>query len=141
MSANTDFYGVYPILYSFYDHQGQLDREAMRRQVNGAIAAGAHGIAVMGLATEVGKLDVNERRKVIDWVGEDVARRVPLAVTVGEGSVAGQIAFVNAAKDAGADWCILQPPAITGVPESEYVRFLGGVAEKVDIPLAVQNAP
>ncbi len=141
MSANTDFHGVYPILYSFYDHQGQLDREAMRRQVNGAIAAGAHGIAVMGLATEVGKLDVNERRKVIDWVGEDVARRVPLAVTVGEGSVAGQIAFVNAAKDAGADWCILQPPAITGVPESEYVRFLGGVAEKVDIPLAVQNAP
>lgn len=141
MSANTGFHGVYPILYSFYDDQGQLDRTAMQRQVNGAIAAGAHGIAVMGLATEVGKLDVNERRQVIDWVGEDVAGRVPLAVTVGEGSVAGQVAFVNAAKDAGADWCILQPPAITGVPESEYVRFLGGVADKVDIPLAVQNAP
>lgn len=141
MTANTDFHGVYPILYSFYDKQGQLDRGAMRRQVGGAIAGGAHGIAVMGLATEVGKLDVNERRQVIDWVGEDVAGRVPLAVTVGEGSVAGQVAFVKAAKDAGADWCILQPPAITGVPESEYVRFLGGVAEKVDIPLAVQNAP
>lgn len=141
MIGNTNFHGVYPILYSFFDDQGRLDRSAMRRQVNGAIAAGAHGIAVMGLATEVGKLDVNERRTVVDWVGEDVAGRVPLAVTVGEGSVAGQIAFVNAAKAIGADWCILQPPAITGVPESEYVRFLGGVAEKVDIPLAVQNAP
>ncbi len=141
MGRNTEFHGVYPILYSFYDDQGQLDRAAMRRQVNSAIAAGAHGIAVMGLATEVGKLDVNERRKVIDWVGEDVAGRVPLAVTVGEGSVAGQVAFVKAAQDAGANWCILQPPAITGVPESEYVRFLGGVADKVDIPLAVQNAP
>lgn len=141
MSGHTGFHGVYPILYSFYNQHGDLDREAMRRQVNAAIAAGAHGIAVMGLATEVGKLDVNERRQVIDWVGEDVAGRVPLAVTVGEGSVSGQIAFARAAKAAGADWCILQPPPITGVPESEYVRFLGSVAQRLDIPLAVQNAP
>ena len=141
MTGHTGFHGVYPILYSFFDAQGQLDRDAMRRQVNGAIAAGAHGIAVMGLATEVGKLDVNERRQVIDWVGEDIAGRVPFAVTVGEGSVPGQIAFVKAAIEAGADWAILQPPAIQGVPEIEYIRFLGAVADQSDVPLAVQNAP
>jgi len=141
MNRNTDFHGVYPILYSFFDDQGQLDRNAMRRQVEGCIAAGAHGITIMGLATEVGKLDVNERRKVIDWVGEDIAGRVPFAVTVGEGSVPGQIEFVKAAISAGADWAILQPPAILGVPEIEYVRFLGDVADTTDLPLAVQNAP
>ena len=141
MKRNTDFHGVYPILYSFFDKDGQLDRNAMRRQVEGCIAAGAHGITVMGLATEVGKLDVNERRKVIDWVGEDIAGRVPYAVTVGEGSVPGQIEFVKAAIAAGADWAILQPPAILGVPEIEYVRFLGDVAQTTDLPLAVQNAP
>ncbi len=141
MSGHTGFHGVYPILYSFFDSDGRLDREAMRRQVNGCIAAGAHGIAVMGLATEVGKLDVNERRQVIDWVGDDIAGRVPYAVTVGEGSVPGQIAFVKAAKAAGANWVILQPPAIQGVPEIEYVRFLGAVADQSDLPVAVQNAP
>ena len=138
---NTKFHGVYPILYSFFDEQGQLDREAMRRQVEGCIAGGAHGIAVMGLATEVGKLDVNERRQVIDWVGEDINGRVPYAVTVGEGSVSGQIEFVKGAQSAGADWVILQPPAIGGVPESEYVRFLGDVASKSELPIAIQNAP
>lgn len=141
MSSKTGFHGVYPILYSFFDENDQLDREAMRRQVEACIANGAHGIAVMGLATEVGKLDVNERRRVIEWVGEDIAGRVPYAVTVGEGSVPGQIEFVRAAQAAGADWAILQPPAITGVPESAYVRFLGAVADKAEIPLAVQNAP
>lgn len=141
MPERTGFHGVYPILYAFFDDEGRLDREAMRRQVEGCIAGGAHGVAVMGLATEVGKLDVNERRQVIDWVGEDIAGRVPFAVTVGEGSVPGQIAFVEAAKAAGADWAILQPPAIQGVPEIEYVRFLGAVADKSDLPLAVQNAP
>jgi len=141
MSGHTGFHGVYPILYSFFDTNGHLDREAMRRQVEGCIASGAHGITIMGLATEVGKLDVNERRQVIDWVGQDIAGRVPYAVTVGEGSVPGQIEFVKAAKAAGADWAILQPPAIMGVPESEYVKFLGAVADQSDIPLAVQNAP
>jgi 4-hydroxy-tetrahydrodipicolinate synthase len=140
-SRSTRFHGVYPILYSFFDERNQLDREAMRRQVAGCITGGAHGIAVMGLATEVGKLDVNERRALIDWVGEDIDGRVPFAVTVGEGSVSGQVAFVKAAIDAGADWAILQPPAIAGVPESEYVRFLGAVADRCDLPLAVQNAP
>ena len=135
MSTKTNFHGVYPILYSFFDEQGQLDRKAMQRQVEGCIAGGAHGIAVMGLATEVGKLDVNERRRVIDWVGEDINGRVPFAVTVGEGSVSGQIEFVRGAQAVGADWVILQPPAIAGVPESEYVRFLGDVADKSDIPL------
>jgi 2-keto-3-deoxy-L-arabinonate dehydratase len=141
MNTQTEFHGVYPILYSFFDAAGHLDRKAMRRQVEGCIGAGAHGIAVMGLATEVGKLDVNERRQVIDWVGEDIAGRVPYAVTVGEGSVPGQIAFVKAARAAGADWAILQPPAIVGVPEMEYVRFLGSVADQSELPLAVQNAP
>ena len=141
MVGHTGFHGVYPILYSFFDAEGRLDREAMRRQVNGAVAAGAHGIAVMGLATEVGKLDVNERRQVIEWVGEDIGGRVPFAVTVGEGSVPGQIEFVKAAVAAGADWAILQPPAIQGVPEIEYVRFLGAVADRSEVPLAIQNAP
>lgn len=58
MSTKTCFHGVYPILYSFFDEQGELDREAMRRQVEGGIAGLAHGIAVMG------KLDVNERRLI-----------------------------------------------------------------------------
>lgn len=141
MSGHTPFHGVYPILYSFFDAEGRLDRAAMRRQVEGCVAAGAHGIAVMGLATEVGKLDVNERRMLVDWVAEDVAGRVPLAVTVGEGSVPGQTAFAQAAVSAGADWVILQPPAIQGVPESEYVRFLGAVADSLDVPVAIQNAP
>lgn len=141
MSSNSGFHGIYPILYSFFDDNGMLDRQVMRLQVEACLAAGAHGIAVMGLATEVGKLDVNERRQVIEWVGEDIAGRVPYAVTVGEGSVPGQIEFVKAAKAAGADWVVLQPPAVSGVPEIEYIRFLGAVADRSELPLAVQNAP
>lgn len=137
----TDFRGVYPILYAFYDRQGRIDDGLMRLQVDKCIAAGAHGIAVLGLVTEVHKLDLNERRHVVEVVGRAIGGRVPYAVTVGEPWVHGQIEFATMARAHGASWVILQPPALKGYPESEITRFLGRVADALDLPVAVQNNP
>lgn len=137
----SQFSGVYPILYAFYDKNGRLDDGLMRLQVDKCIAAGAHGIAVLGLVTEVHKLDVNERRHLVEVVGRAIAGRVPYAVTVGEQSIHGQIEFARMAQANGASWVILQPPSIKGFAEAEYVRFLGAVADKIAIPVAVQNNP
>ena len=136
-----DYRGIYPMLYAFFDESDRLDRVAMRRQVEACVRHGAHGVAVLGLATEVGKLSLAERRQLVDWAAEDIAGRVPLAVTVAEPAVAAQVDFVRAAKEAGAAWVILQPPPARGLPESEYVRFFGAVADRVDLPVAIQNAP
>lgn len=137
----TQFSGVYPILYAFYDKNGRLDDGLMRLQVDKCIAAGAHGIAVLGLVTEVHKLDVNERRHLVEVVGRAIDGRVPYAVTVGEQSIHGQIEFAQMAQANGASWVILQPPSIKGFAEAEYVKFLGAVADKIAIPVAVQNNP
>lgn len=137
----SQFSGVYPILYAFYDKNGRIDDGLMRLQVDKCIAAGAHGIAVLGLVTEVHKLDVNERRHLVEVVGRAIDGRVPYAVTVGEQSIYGQIEFAQMAQANGASWVILQPPSIKGFAEAEYVRFLGAVANKMEIPVAVQNNP
>lgn len=139
MSAR--FSGVYPILYAFYDKSGRLDDGLMRLQVDKCIAAGAHGIAVLGLVTEVHKLDTAERRHLVEVVGRAIDGRVPYVVTVGEQSVRGQTEFAAMAQANGASWVILQPPSIKGYPEAEYVRFLGAVADAVRVPVAVQNNP
>lgn len=127
--------------YAFFDQAGRLDRPAMRRQVQAALAGGAHGVAVLGLATEVGKLDAVERRQVVEWIAADLDGRLPLAVTVGAGSVEEQVAFARFARSAGADWVILQPPPERGVPEDHFVRHFSAVMEAVDLPVAIQNAP
>ncbi len=140
-SIKPAFSGVYPILYAFYDESGRLDDGLMRLQVDKCIAAGAHGIAVLGLVTEVHKLDVNERRHLVEVVGRAIDGRVPYAVTVGELSTQGQIEFAQMAQANGADWVILQPPGVKGYSEAEYVRFLGQVADGLTLPVAVQNNP
>jgi len=98
------------MLYAFFDAEGRIDRDAMRRQVRACVRNGAHGIAVLGLATEVGKLSPGERRLLVQLVTEEVAGRVPVAVTVSEATVEAQAQFVNWAAQQGASWVILQPP-------------------------------
>jgi 4-hydroxy-tetrahydrodipicolinate synthase len=142
MAAGSAFRGVYPMLYAYFGPDGGLDREAMRRQVEHCVASGAHGVAALGLGTEVSKLSPDERLAVMAWAAEDLAGRLPLAITVFGATPQEQIAFVEAAAARGADWVILQPPQ-TGqrITEDQLVDFFGTVADASPLPVAIQNAP
>ena len=135
------FEGIYPMLYAFFNADGQLDREACRKQVDACIAAGAHGLAVGGLATECNKLSTAEKRQLSDWVLSDTAGRVPVSVTITEATINGQIEMIQAASGNGATWAVLQPPPVKSASESELIKFFGHVADASPIPVGIQNAP
>ncbi len=137
----SDVHGIYPILYAFFDRHGRLDREAMRRQAEACVAMGAHGVAALGLATEVSKLSAAERHDVMAWLAEDVGGRLPIAITVFGSTPAEQIEYVRAASALGAAWVILQPPQGNPVGEPDLIRFFGKVMDASPIPVAIQNAP
>jgi 2-keto-3-deoxy-L-arabinonate dehydratase len=141
MRSVSGFSGVYPMTYALFGREGSLDRDAMRRQVGAMLHHGVHGVAILGMATEVNKLSTAERLTVLEWAAEDVGGKVPLSVTVAESSVDGQVEFVRAAREAGASWVILQPPRVLNVPEIELIRFFGAVADRCELPVGVQNAP
>jgi len=136
-----DVHGIYPILYAFFDRHGRLDRDAMRRQAEACVEMGAHGIAALGLATEVSKLSLAERHDVMTWLTEDVAGRLPVAITIFGDTPEAQIAFVKAAAELGAAWVILQPPQVRSLGEADLIRFFGKVMDASPIPVAIQNAP
>ena len=136
-----DFHGIHAIVYALFDASEKLDRAAMRGQVRLSLQCGVHGMAALGLATEVSKLSEAERRTVMDWVAEDTAGRVPLALTIFGSSVSEQVAQVRHAESVGADWVILQPPAAGSFGAAEFIRFFGRVAESTNLPVAIQNAP
>lgn len=135
-----DIGGTYPMLYAFFDTAGRLRRDAFSRQVSAAVSSGASGIAVLGLGTEVAKLGTSERRQVVEWVLEDVAGRLPVAVTIADGNVPDMIASARFARTAGAAWLILQPPR-PPASAADLIHFFGAVADSVDCPVAIQNAP
>jgi 2-keto-3-deoxy-L-arabinonate dehydratase len=132
--------GTYPMLYAFFDEAGALRRDAVTRQIRAALASGAAGIAVLGLGTEVSKLGRSERRSLVDWTIADTAGRKPVAVTISDGNVPDMIESARFAVAAGASWLILQPPRppASGV---DLLKFFGAVADSVDCPIGIQNAP
>src|SRR5260370_19195805 len=135
------FSGIWPILYAFFTAADTLDRAAMRRQTEICVGGGSHGMAVMGLATEVAKLTQAERRSIVEWAAEDLAGRLPLAVTIFGATPEAQIEAVTHAAANGAAWVILQPPRDPSMTEAERLRFFGRVIEASPVPAGIQNAP
>lgn len=134
------FQGIHTVGYSFFDADGQLDREAMRRQSRACVAGGSHGLVMLGLATEVAKLAPEERRTAVEWAVEDAAG-LPLGVTVFGRTPSEQQDAVRHAEDAGAAWVILQPPPRPGMPEDELMASLGPTIDAARLPVGLQNAP
>jgi 2-keto-3-deoxy-L-arabinonate dehydratase len=129
------------MIYAFFDDRGELLRAPVVASVEAMIRNGVHGVAVLGLASEVNKLSRENRLRLLEWVSETNAGRVPLSVTVAENSVAGQIEFAKLAKERGADWLVLQPPPVSHIGEDQLLSFFGAVIDKIDLPAGIQNAP
>ncbi len=133
--------GVFPMLYAFFDERGALDRRAFRQQVEAVVASGAHGVAVLGLMTEVGALSPAERRTLVDWAVEDVAGRAPLMATIAGSNVSETVALARAAEAAGADMLIVQPPLGARPDERELADYFSAVMRATGLPTGIQNAP
>ncbi len=136
--------GIWPILFAYFDENDRLDRQAMRRQIACAVAAGAPGVAVLGLATEIGKLSGDERHILVQWAAEDLDGRAPLAVTVSGASAQEQRALAEFAIAHGAAYLILQPPPVAAIgrqPDRFYLEFYAEVMVGLRVPVGLQNAP
>jgi 4-hydroxy-tetrahydrodipicolinate synthase len=132
--------GIHTVLFALFGAHGDLDREAMRRQIEVCVSLGAVGIITLGLATEVRHLTPAQRRRLVEWNATDIAGRLPFGVTIFEPTAEDQIASVRHAADHGADWVILQPLQ-TARDEAGLQAGFAHVLAQSPIPCALQNAP
>ena len=132
--------GTYPMLYAFFGAGGAVLRAPFTRQIDAAIAAGASGVAVLGLGSEVGKLSRTEQRQIVAWVVADLAGRLPLAVTVAGNDITGALDSARFAAASGASWLTLQPPP-PPISGAQLISYFGSIADAVGCPVAIQNAP
>ncbi len=135
------FGGVHCVLYALFDSQGRLDPGAMRAQVQCLLEHGIDGITVLGLATEVPKLNPREQRDMVTWISKEIEGQVPFSVTITGNSVMEQRAMIEFSLSHGADWLILQPPSVGTYSGDTYLNFFMDVAEGFDVAFAIQNAP
>lgn len=141
MTEPARFSGVYPILYCYFGRDGRIDDGAMVAQIEASLALKPAGLAVLGLATEIMKLDEAEKLHLIDLTLKTVAGRVPVAVTIGGPEARGRLRLITAARDAGAAWLILQPAPDAVGSEAELVASFSQMMAAAAMPVAIQHAP
>lgn len=136
--------GVYPIAPTTFDEDGALDLESQRRAVDFLIDAGVDGLCILANYSEQFALADDERDTLTRLILDHVAGRVPVIVATSHYSA--QVAAVRSrcAREVGAAMVMLMPPyhGATIRPDAEgIVAFYRTVADAIDIPIVIQDAP
>lgn len=132
---------MYPAICTPFTADDAVDLDAQRRVVRFALEGGAHGIVAFGLAGEVLKLSLDERRRLTEVIVDEAAGAVPVFVGAGAPSVRDSIELATFAERAGASCIVLPAPLSGALDEGALVDYFARIAGAVSIPVMIQDAP
>jgi 4-hydroxy-tetrahydrodipicolinate synthase len=120
---------------------GSVDYPTLAALVEWHIASGTNAIVAVGTTGESATLDVEEHTEVIRRTVEVSKRRVPIIAGTGANSTEEAIELTQAAKDAGADACLLVTPYYNKPSQRGLIAHHTRIAERVAIPQILYNVP
>lgn len=135
------FQGVFSVLPTPFEADGNLDLQSLRRVVDLYLAAGIDGVTVLGVTGEVARLDDHERAVVLETVVDQVKGRVPVIAGTSADGLRKCIGYTRNAKAAGAAAVMVSPPRLPKLNSTAIVGHYAGLAAAVDIPIVVQDYP
>lgn len=144
MSDSTVYSGVYPIAPTTFLDDESIDEEGQRRAIDFMVDAGVDGICILANYSEQFSLSDAERDRLQAICIEQVAGRVPVIVTTSHFSTRIAAERSLSAQNAGAAMVMMMPPyhgATLRVERDGLRRFFGTVADAIDIPIMIQDAP
>jgi 4-hydroxy-tetrahydrodipicolinate synthase len=120
---------------------GSLDWPALRKLVDWHLQEGTHAIVAVGTTGESATLNVDEHLAVIKAVVDQVNGRVPVIAGTGANSTSEAVEWTQAAKDRGADACLLVTPYYNKPTQEGLFLHHEFIAKQVDIPQYLYNVP
>jgi 4-hydroxy-tetrahydrodipicolinate synthase len=136
--------GVFPIAPTPFDDRGELDLASQRRVTDFLVDAGVDGICILANYSEQFVLTDAERETLTADILEHTAGRVPTIVTTSHYSSRIAAERSRRAQELGAAMVMLMPPffgATMRVEEAGIADYFKIVADAIDIPIMIQDAP
>ncbi len=140
----TPLTGVVPVLPTVFRDDEALDLGGTARVLDYLVDAGVDGVCVLANYSEQFSLTDTERDAVARTALEHVTGRLPVIVTTSHYSARVTAQRSRAAQDMGAAMVMVMPPffgATMAVPAGQVVEYFKRVADAIDIPIMVQDAP
>ena len=133
--------GVFPAVTTKFNADFSLNLAAIEKHIEAQIAAGVHGIIVLGSLGENGSLTAAEKLEVLKLAVNVGNRRVPVLSGVAETTTRGACEFVERASKSGADGFMVLPAMQYVADRRETITHLRTVARASDKPIMIYNNP
>ena len=118
-----------------------LDWASLHKLVDWHLEQGTHAIVAVGTTGESPTLAVEEHLAVIKKVVDQVNGRIPVIAGTGANSTAEAVELTQAAKDLGADACLLVTPYYNKPTQEGLFLHHAHIAQAVAIPQYLYNVP
>ena len=134
--------GVIPALVTPLTREGDLLEQGLRDVIDFTIAAGVHGVFVLGSAGEFYGLSRQTRRRVIEIAVEHTAGRVPVYAGASEITTRNAVEAARTAQEVGGVTALsVLTPYFMAPTQSELVRHFTAIAASTELPIILYTNP
>lgn len=133
--------GVYPALTTKFTSDDKLDFAMFEKNLAAQMAAGVNGIIIGGSLGEASTLENAEKLELIKFAVEKVSGKLPVVMTIAEGSTRLAVSLAREAEKAGANGLMVLPPMRYKSDHRETVTFYKTIADASSLPIMVYNNP
>ncbi|KAF2008606.1 dihydrodipicolinate synthetase family protein [Aaosphaeria arxii CBS 175.79] len=140
-------FGVYTPLVTFFNEDESIDVVATKQHAKRMAEGGVAGLVLQGSNGEAPHLDHGERAQIIRTIRSHLNElrftKVKLIVGCGAASVRETLTLISEARQAGADYALVLPPAYWAAAMTPAVveNFFNAVAAEAELPFLIYNFP
>jgi len=120
---------------------GAVDYESYENLIEFHMQNNTDALVPVGTTGESATLDHDEHCKVISFVVDKVARRIPVIAGTGANSTSEAITLTKYAYESGVDGCLSVTPYYNKPTQEGLYQHFKAIAEAVPVPLIPYNVP
>lgn len=135
----TEMKGVIPATLTFFDENELVDERRTRDMIEFMIGTGVDGFYLTGSTGMCFTMTLEERKRVVEIVVDQVQGRVPIIVHVGDIGTKKSIELAQHAEQVGADAISSVPPFYWKFGAENIYQYYKEIAEATSLPLIVYN--
>lgn len=133
--------GIYPASTTQFHGDQSLNLPGTVEHVEKMIAAGIHGMIMLGSVGENTTLEYSEKLDVLKATLAQVRGRIPVVTGVAETTTRLACRFAEDARKVGVDGLMVLPAMIYKADPRETMTHFRAVARATDLPILVYNNP
>jgi len=135
------FEGTVVAMVTPFTTNNEVDEETFRSNINFLIENGVEGLLAAGTTGESATITLDEQKKLIDILIDEVNGRVTTFAGAGSNSTDEALNLVKHSNDAGADFALVITPYYNKPQEHGLIQHYKLINDSVDMPIVIYNVP